>query len=75
MEDIAALCQKVALLDDGRIVATGTHREIFSQPELLHAHHLELPPVARVAHTLRAQGWDISNDILFADELVAALEN
>ncbi len=75
MEDIAALCQKVALLDDGRIVATGTHREIFSQPELLRAHHLELPPVARVAHALRTQGWDISNDILFADELVAALGN
>jgi hypothetical protein len=24
---------------------------------------------------LRTQGWDISNDILFADELVAALGN
>lgn len=75
MDDIAALCRNVTMLDDGRVVATGTRREIFSQPELLRAHHLDLPPVARVAQKLRAQGWDLPNDILFADELVAALGN
>lgn len=73
MEDIAALCQHITMLDDGRVVGVGTRREIFSQPELLRAHHLDLPPIARAAHALREQGWQIPREILFADELVAAL--
>jgi energy-coupling factor transporter ATP-binding protein EcfA2 len=73
MDDIAALCQRVTALDEGRVVAAGTRREIFAQPDLLRAHNLDVPSVAQIAHTLREQGWQIPNAILFMDELVAAL--
>jgi energy-coupling factor transport system ATP-binding protein len=73
MDDIAALCQRVTALDGGRVFAAGMVREIFSQPDLLQAHGLDVPPVARIAEALRAQGWQIPTSILFADELVAAL--
>lgn len=73
MDDIAALCCRITALDGGRVVAAGTRREIFSQPDLLQAHGLDIPPVARIAQELRAQGWPIPSGVLFADELVAAL--
>jgi energy-coupling factor transport system ATP-binding protein len=73
MDDIAALCQRVTALDGGRVIASGTRREIFSQPDFLHAYGLDVPPAARLAQQLRAQGWQVPDGVLFADELVAAL--
>ena len=73
MDDIAALCHRITALDAGRVVASGTLREIFSRSDLLQAHGLAVPPVAQLAQTLREQGWQIPPGILFADELVAAL--
>ncbi|MEW5719945.1 MAG: energy-coupling factor transporter ATPase [Chloroflexota bacterium] len=73
MDDIAALCHCVTALDGGRVVASGTRREIFSQLDFLQARGLDVPPVARIAQQLRAQGWQIPDGVLFADELVAAL--
>jgi energy-coupling factor transport system ATP-binding protein len=73
MDDVAALCQRVTALDDGRVIARGATREIFARDDLLPAHHLAAPPVAQIAKVLRAQGWRVPPDILFADELVAAL--
>lgn len=73
MDDVAALCQRVTVLNDGRVIAHGAPREIFARADVLQANGLDAPPIARLADALRAQGWQIPPDILFADELVAAL--
>lgn len=73
MDDVAALCQRVTALEDGRVIASGTPRAIFARADFLHAHGLAAPPIARLAALLRARGWHIPNDVLLADELVAAL--
>jgi cobalt transport protein ATP-binding subunit len=38
------LCDKAILMDDGKIVAIGETREIFSNEALMEAHGLEVPP-------------------------------
>jgi energy-coupling factor transport system ATP-binding protein len=73
LDDMAALCQQVTALDDGRVMVAGSVRQVFSQADFLQAHGLAAPVVARIAQTLRAQGWQIPDGILFADELVAAI--
>jgi len=73
MDDVAALCQRVTVLNDGRVCARGTTREIFARADVLRASGLDAPPIARLADALRAHGWQIPANILFADELVAAL--
>ncbi len=73
MDDIAALCDRIIVLDEGQVMAAGTRREIFAQPELLQAHGLSVPPLADVAQKLRAAGWPIPPGVLYAEEIVEAL--
>jgi cobalt/nickel transport system ATP-binding protein len=43
LEMVLDLCDRVALLDAGRVVADGPSAEILGNPELLKAHGLEMP--------------------------------
>ncbi len=54
MEDVAALAQRAYVLDQGRIVAHGTPRQLFRQPDRLTALGLEVPEVTALMHRLRA---------------------
>jgi energy-coupling factor transport system ATP-binding protein len=56
MEDMAGLVDRIYVMDDGRVVMSGTTRDIFSQPEELRAHGLGVPQVTEVAHELIARG-------------------
>ena len=53
MADIARLCDKVVVIDSGRLVTSGTPYEVFSKKEELRAVGLELPPVTAFTETLR----------------------
>jgi energy-coupling factor transport system ATP-binding protein len=74
MDDIAALCDRVVALDGGRVVAAGTTREIFAQPDMLKAHGLSVPPLAAIAQELRAVGWPIPPGIMTVEEIAEALQ-
>lgn len=73
MDDVAALCQRVTVLNHGHALACGTTRDIFSRVETLRACGLDVPPIVHIADALRAQGWNIPPGIFRADELVAAV--
>ncbi len=55
MEDVAELVERIYVMDDGRVVMSGTTREIFSQPKKLFSHGLNVPQVTQVAHELGAR--------------------
>ena len=74
MDDIAVLCDRVVALDGGRVVAAGTTREIFAQPDMLKAHGLSVPPLAAIAQELRAAGWPISPSVMTVEEIAEALQ-
>lgn len=67
MADIARLCDKVVVIDSGRLVTAGTPYEVFSKKEELRAVGLELPPVTAFTETLRERGVDLEATILDAD--------
>jgi energy-coupling factor transport system ATP-binding protein len=56
MEDVAMMVDRLYVMDHGRVVTSGTSREIFAQPELLRGYGLGVPQVTEVAEELMARG-------------------
>ncbi len=73
MADVAALSDKVMVMDDGKLVMVGTPREVFGQQERLASIGLNVPPVTDLMHRIKEGGVDIDDDILTVKEAEAAL--
>lgn len=56
MDDCARLCDRLVVLDGGRLVADGAPSALFAQPALLAAHGLCLPAPQRLAQALARAG-------------------
>ncbi len=72
MEEVVDADQ-VYVMDSGRIVMSGTPREIFSQVEELKKYRMDVPQVTMLAEELRKRGLKIPRGILRKEELVEAL--
>jgi energy-coupling factor transport system ATP-binding protein len=64
---------KVFVINNGKIAAFGTPKEIFSQTELIESCGLELPPAAIIARKLIDKGVPIPSGILTPEELAEQL--
>ena len=53
---------RVFVLVDGLLIAEGTPKEIFAQPEILDKANLEVPIVTELFHDLEKEGFDMNND-------------
>lgn len=60
MEEIAANCNRVVVMDNGELAGVFTPDELFCSDELVKRLSLELPCYAAVASALRAKGYDVS---------------
>ena len=69
----AARADRVIVIDDGRILADGTPREVFARAEELEAVGLDVPQVTKVAMALRRRGVDIDTAVYTVEELKNAL--
>ncbi|MCR5823368.1 MAG: energy-coupling factor transporter ATPase [Lachnospiraceae bacterium] len=65
-------CDKVIVMDNGKVVMQGTPREIFSRPDEIKKHKLDLPQVTELADELAKEGVDMPKGILSIDEFVEA---
>lgn len=69
---------RIILMDGGKVVGSGTPKEIFANPELLKSIKMEVPPVAEMSLALKARGvLDGVTDepvILHKEELVEVLK-
>ena len=54
--------KRVFVLVDGLLIAEGTPKEIFAQPEILDQANLEVPIVTELFHDLEKEGFDMNND-------------
>ena len=54
--------KRVFVMVDGLLIAEGTPKEIFAQPEILDKANLEVPIVTELFHDLEKEGFDINND-------------
>ena len=73
MEEVVN-ADRVIVMDQGKVVLTGTPREIFSQAELLRQHRLDVPQVTLLAYELKKAGLDIRDGILTVEELTKELD-
>ena len=54
--------KRVFVLVDGLLIAEGTPKEIFSQPEILEQANLKVPIVTELFQQLEDEGFDMGND-------------
>ena len=64
MADVARLCDKVLVMDSGKMIFCGTPAEVFADEERLKSIGLSLPPVTEFMHRLHEANSDINSDIL-----------
>ena len=67
--DEAVRCGMIHIMHEGRIVLSGTPREVFSDPERIRAWRLDAPPMANLAQALRAQGMPVRPGVLTVEEM------
>ncbi len=72
--DEAAQCDRVVVVDGGRIILEGTPRQVFSHVQEMKAVGLDVPQVTELIWQLREAGYDLPDDIIFEDECVEAIE-
>ncbi|MCR5686404.1 MAG: energy-coupling factor transporter ATPase [Lachnospiraceae bacterium] len=72
MEEVI-YADRIYVMNKGRMVMSGTPREVFSKPEELEENHLAVPVVTRLAHELRKAGMNIPEGILTRKELCEAI--
>lgn len=73
MADIAKMSDKVVVIDNGRLVAEGTPKEVFSKKDELRSVGLELPPVTEFTEKLREKGMNLPDTILDIDEAASEI--
>ena len=72
MEEVVG-CDRVYVMDDGKVVLQGTPGEIFSQVDKLKELRLDVPQVTELAYELKKAGIAIRDGILSIDELTQEL--
>ena len=75
MNLVAEYCSKVSVFADGKILATDTPKNIFSDKEIIEKSGLSLPLTADLTEKLQKQGIAIDSDFTvkdFTEKLVAA---
>lgn len=68
MNDIAALSDRVLVIDHGRLVMNGNPREVFARGEELEAIGLDRPDGMRIAEALRAEGIPVAGTPITLEE-------
>ncbi|HIV63914.1 MAG TPA: energy-coupling factor transporter ATPase [Firmicutes bacterium] len=73
MDEVAACCNKVAVLGEGKVMGVFTPAELFSRRELIHSLGLELPTVTELAAYLADSGIPVNPAVLTEEELILSL--
>lgn len=73
MDEVAAYCNKIAVLSEGKLMGVYAPKELFAQEELLKSLKIEMPQVTKLAAELHRRGMNIDPSIISEDELVAAI--
>ncbi|MDI9633905.1 MAG: ATP-binding cassette domain-containing protein [Methanolinea sp.] len=71
---VPEMADLVYVMDRGRIVASGTCREVFAQAEMLSSARLEAPAIPRLICALREEGIEISMAYTFEEAREAFLD-
>ncbi len=73
MEDMAAYCEDIAVMNQGSLYRFGTVSEVFSHPDELLSVGLDIPAVARITAALRQKGIPLSGELYTVDGAMRAI--
>lgn len=74
MEDMARYCDRLIVMEHGRVVLNDTTERVFSDHEKLRQVGLDIPEITKVAESLKKLGLEIGDDIYtvkYAASLIA----
>lgn len=74
MEDVVELATRIYVLVRGRIVSLGSPHEVFSFPNLLMQHGLDVPSATKTMLMLHQRGYPVSTDVLSNEEAARQVE-
>ena len=74
MDDVAALAERVIVMNHGKVAMDGAPREVFSRGEELRAIGLDVPQAVELAQKLREKGFEVPEGIYKIEEGRAAVE-
>ena len=68
MDEIAAFCHRVAVMNKGRMVFCDTAANVFSRYEELKNYKLDIPRITELFRKLHSSGYDVPQNVLTIDE-------
>ena len=72
--DEAAMCDRVVVVDDGKVIMDSTPREVFGSVEKIKERGLDVPQVTELCYELKKAGFEIPDCVLTEEECVSVLE-
>lgn len=69
----AILADRIMVMDEGRVIMTGTPKEVFSQVEKIKSLGLDVPDATYLVYLLSQKGIHLDPTILTSEEVVEAL--
>lgn len=68
MEEVAAFCDRVAVMNKGRLAFCDTTPNVFSRYEELKSYNLGIPKISELFRGLHNSGYDLPQTVLTVDE-------
>lgn len=72
--DEAAMCDRVVVVDDGKVLIDSTPKKVFEKVDLIKSRGLDVPQVTELCHELRKAGFNVPKCVLTENECVDVLE-
>lgn len=66
----AVLADRVAVIDNSRLLLEGTPKEVFKQEDLLRSVGLDIPQITNLAHEMKKSGVKVDDSVLTLNEFV-----
>lgn len=73
MDDVGRLCDRLIVLNHGKIAFSGIPAEVFKNVEALNSIGLDVPEYAKLANRLRSAGWEIPEGIYRIEDVKEAI--
>lgn len=73
MEDIALYSDEIITMADGRVLMSGTPREVFAKHELLVKNGLNVPQVTQILAKLKKDGYNVDDSAYTLDDAKGAI--
>ena len=70
----AAQADRILVVSDGKIVVSGTPREVFEDIDRIRDLHLDVPRMTALAAELRKEGMPLREGILTVEEMAEEVE-